>query len=315
MLFNAFSFNTSNFLNNMATNDEINYHPRITEKLDYFLLTERVPNIIFHGPSGSGKHRLVQKFLGQIYKEDKELMKTYIMHINCAHGKGIKFVRDELKFFAKTHIGLGHFKTIILSNADKLTTDAQSALRRCIELFSHSTRFFIIVEDKYKLLKPILSRLCEIFVDEPVIPGSTLRNLYKYHLQQTYPQVAALDSKYRATLKKTLLRVTAAPNKDLILSNTEPELTSTNETELVVTSPDFAYLMDLAVKLYDQGYSGLDLIDYVDRWPSSKRKYLLLLAFQKVKREFRNEKMFMAFILFYVFNVRSEPDLENISFI
>lgn len=307
MLFNALSFNTSNFLNNMATNDEINYHPRITEKLDYFLLTERVPNIIFHGPSGSGKHRLVQKFLGQIYKEDKELMKTYIMHINCAHGKGIKFVRDELKFFAKTHIGLGHFKTIILSNADKLTTDAQSALRRCIELFSHSTRFFIIVEDKYKLLKPILSRLCEIFVDEPVIPGSLLRNLYKYHLQQTYPQVAALDSKYRATLKKTLLRVTAAPDKDLIMS--------TDETELVVTSPDFASLMDLAVKLYDQGYSGLDLIDYVDRWPSSKRKYLLLLAFQKVKREFRNEKMFMAFILFYVFNVRSEPDLENISFI
>jgi len=307
-----------------ATNDEINYHQRITEKLDYFLLTERVPNIIFHGPSGSGKHRLVQKFLGQIYKEDKELMKTYIMHINCAHGKGIKFVRDELKFFAKTHIGLGHFKTIILSNADKLTTDAQSALRRCIELFSHSTRFFIIVEDKYKLLKPILSRLCEIFVDEPVIPGSTLRNLYKYHLQQTYPQVATLDSKYRATLKKTLLRVIEAPTqghpvnpeKDPVLSNKEAISTSINETELVGNSqPNFASLMELAVKLYDQGYSGLDLIDYVDRWPSSKRKYLLLLAFQKVKREFRNEKMFMAFILFYVFNVRSEPDLENISFI
>ena len=41
-------------------------------------------------------------------------------------------------------------------NADKLTIDAQSALRRLIELFSHTTRFFIIIEDKYKLLKPIL---------------------------------------------------------------------------------------------------------------------------------------------------------------
>ena len=26
------------------------------------------------------------------------------MYVNCAHGKGIKFIREELKFFAKTHI-------------------------------------------------------------------------------------------------------------------------------------------------------------------------------------------------------------------
>ena len=26
------------------------------------------------------------------------------MYINCAHGKGIRFIRDELKFFAKTNI-------------------------------------------------------------------------------------------------------------------------------------------------------------------------------------------------------------------
>ena len=50
----------------------------------------------------------------------------------------------------KTHInikGTGHFKTIVMTNADKLTIDAQSALRRCIESFSHTTRFFIIVGD------------------------------------------------------------------------------------------------------------------------------------------------------------------------
>jgi DNA polymerase III delta prime subunit len=36
-----------------------------------------------------------------------------------------------------------------------LTIDAQSALRRCIEQFSFNTRFFIIIENKHKLLKPI----------------------------------------------------------------------------------------------------------------------------------------------------------------
>ena len=100
----------------------------------------------------------------QLYP-DKETFEQQVMYVNCAYGKGIKFIRDELKFFAKTHInsnGGNIFKSIILLNADKLTLDAQSALRRCIELFSHNTRFFIIAEDKYNLMKPILSRFCEI---------------------------------------------------------------------------------------------------------------------------------------------------------
>jgi hypothetical protein len=63
--------------------------------------------------------------------------------------------------------------------------DAQSALRRCIELFSHNTRFFIIAEDKYNLMKPILSRFCEIFVSEPVI-NNKIVNLYQYNLQKVF---------------------------------------------------------------------------------------------------------------------------------
>ena len=48
------------------------------------------------------------------------------------------------------------FKSIVLFDAEKLTTDAQSALRRCIETFSHNTRFFIIVQNIDNLLSPIL---------------------------------------------------------------------------------------------------------------------------------------------------------------
>ena len=175
----------------------INYHPSITEKLDFFLKTEKIPNIIFHGPSGSGKRTIVHKFVADIYHHNKELIKAYVMNVNCAHGKGIKFVREDLKFFAKTHInvkGSGHFKTVILSNADNLTTDAQSALRRCIELFCHTTRFFIIVEDKYKLLKPILSRLCEIFVPEPIVQEKSV-NLHKLGVQNTFG--SQMDKKRR----------------------------------------------------------------------------------------------------------------------
>jgi DNA polymerase III delta prime subunit len=96
---------------------------------------------------------------------DEKYFAANVMFVNCAHGKGIKFTRDEIKFFAKTNSQPGiPFKSVVLLNADHLTIDAQSALRRCIEQYSKNTRFFIVVENKNKLLDPILSRFCEIYV-------------------------------------------------------------------------------------------------------------------------------------------------------
>lgn len=135
------------------------------DKLDFFIESKRIPNIIFHGESGSGKKKILIDFIHKIYK-NKEDIQQYVMYINCAFGKGIKFIRDELKHFAKTNIH-GQFKSIVLFNAEKLTVDAQSALRRCIEQFNFNTRFFIVTDDKFKLLKPILSRFSEIYVSTP----------------------------------------------------------------------------------------------------------------------------------------------------
>ena len=94
------------------------------------------------------------------------------------------------------------FKSIVLLNGDKLTMDAQSALRRCIELFSHNTRFFLIVEDKYKMLRPILSRFCELYISEPEYNGIPI-NLYKYNIEQTF-KLTDVTTQRNEWLKKQL---------------------------------------------------------------------------------------------------------------
>ena len=152
-------------------------HPNIHEKLNIFYEKNDTPNIIFHGSSGSGKKFIVYSFLNKIYNNDRQKFKKNVMIVNCSHGKGIKFIREELKFFAKANLQYNtnvNFKSILLLNADNLTNDAQSALRRCIELFSATTRFFIIVENKYRLLNPILSRFCEIFVPDYIENGKKI---------------------------------------------------------------------------------------------------------------------------------------------
>ena len=114
----------------------IEIHHQIKEKLNNFCETKKIPHLLFTGASGTGKRTILFDFLHKIYNNDKINMKTNIMFVNCAHGKGIKFIREDIKYFAKTSIQLSRgvlFKSVVLLNADYLTIDAQSALRRCIE--------------------------------------------------------------------------------------------------------------------------------------------------------------------------------------
>ena len=107
----------------------LSIHQNIHNKLDFFIKENKIPHIIFYGPSGSGKRTILNGFINDIYKNDKQKINQYVMHVNCAHSKGIRFIRDELKFFAKTNIHNKNnnlFKSIVLFNADQLTIDAQS---------------------------------------------------------------------------------------------------------------------------------------------------------------------------------------------
>jgi DNA polymerase III delta prime subunit len=52
------------------------YHQPIYEKLDHFYQSNKIPHIIFHGSSGSGKRTIVDNFVLKIYQNDKKKIKT-----------------------------------------------------------------------------------------------------------------------------------------------------------------------------------------------------------------------------------------------
>ena len=257
----------------------LSIHSEIKNRLTHFVEIKKIPNIIFYGPQGSGKKELVRFFLQQIYPDGGEKNKL-VLYANCGNNTGIKFIREDLKFFAKTNINSSNgnlFKSIILSNADKLTIDAQSALRRCIELFSHSTRFFIIVEDKYKLLKPILSRFSEIYIPLPVVNGKPV-NLHTYNINNN------ATSKIQNSIKRYLVNFENNTNN----------------------------IIKISELMYNKGISGLDLIEYISyTFKDDEYKYKLLAVISKSKLELHNELITILFILNLMF-FRSNEHLENI---
>jgi len=251
-------------------------HEQIRNKLQYFIQTKKIPNLIFHGEPQSGKRTLLNEFLHNIYNGDRNKMKTHIMTVECCHGKGIKFIREELKFFAKAHIQSNHgssFKSIVLLNADSLTIDAQSALRRCIELFSHNTRFFIVVENKERLLNPILSRFCEIYINAP-----------------------------EELSKKTSVV------SDLPLDAYNECITCSHQPDILINKAiqwceDGWSAHDWMQCLSDDKSSKL-----------SKERlqliYLIRMCYYKIKPDFRCEKMLMFYLLYFTL-ISSKQDLEN----
>lgn len=273
-------------------------HSKIIKKLEHFYENRRIPNLLFYGPSGSGKKKIIFDYLNKIYNNDMLIFKKYTLIVNCAHEKGIKFVREELKFFAKTNLPFTnniHFKTIVLLNGEKLTMDAQSALRRCIELYSHSTRFFVLVQEKDKILKPILSRFCEIYIPLPIVNNKVI-NLNEYNRDKIFTNNALFFNLRKQTIEQKLISFIDIKEKIFI---------------------DYLHF---AEELVNDGFYSKELLDLVEENEYIKNKISRCkmlentLIIYKLQKEIRSEKILMLNIL-YLFLISSNLELENISFI
>jgi replication factor C subunit 2/4 len=73
---------------------------------------------------------------------------------------GIDVVRNRIKGFAQKKVTLpqGRQKLVILDEADSMTSGAQQALRRTMEIYSATTRFAFACNQSNKIIEPLQSR-------------------------------------------------------------------------------------------------------------------------------------------------------------
>jgi len=124
-----------------------------------------MPHLLFAGPPGTGKTTcaiaLSRELFGDHWKEN-------FHELNASDERGIDVVRGKIKEYARTApIGSAGFKIIFLDEADALTPDAQSALRRTMEKFTLTCRFVLSCNYSSKIIEPIQSR-CAVFRFRPI---------------------------------------------------------------------------------------------------------------------------------------------------
>ena len=121
-----------------------------------FINTKNFPNLLFYGPSGTGKTSTIIAMAKMIYKEKYNLM---VLELNASDNRNIQVVRKIIKEFAscKTLFNNG-YKLIILDEVDSMTNDAQFCLRRIMEAYSENVRFCFICNFVGKIIPAIQSR-------------------------------------------------------------------------------------------------------------------------------------------------------------
>src|SRR5215212_621871 len=160
-----------------------------------------IPHMLFAGPAGVGKTTtalcIAIELLGEEWRKNT-------LELNASDERGIKMVRERVKEFAASiklagDKEFGKPKIIILDEADEMTSEAQTALRRIIEDSARTTRFVIICNYLSQIIEPIQSR-CVVFRFTRLPKEDVIDHLKKICEQQKVKyEEKALAQIYEAT--------------------------------------------------------------------------------------------------------------------
>lgn len=137
--------------------DDVVGNTETIERLKIIAKDGNMPHVIISGMPGIGKTTsilcLARQLLGDAYKEA-------VLELNASDERGIDVVRNRIKGFAQKKVTLppGRQKLVILDEADSMTSGAQQALRRTMEIYSSTTRFAFACNQSNKIIEPLQSR-------------------------------------------------------------------------------------------------------------------------------------------------------------
>ncbi|CAE7356536.1 RFC2, partial [Symbiodinium microadriaticum] len=164
--------------------EDISHQDEVTSTLKSAIAQGSIPHLMFYGPPGTGKTTTALALARELY--GPELYRARTLELNASDERGIKVVREKIKTFAQGAVGqqkhsgypCPRFKLIILDEADTMTPEAQSALRRIMEAYSKVTRFCLICNYVTRIIEPLASRCAKFRFKALSVPSMILRLQY-----------------------------------------------------------------------------------------------------------------------------------------
>lgn len=254
--------------------DDIVGQSDVITRLKSYVKSRNLPHLLFSGPSGVGKTSAAVCVVRDLFGDD---WTNNFTELNASDERGIEVVRVKIKNFARTApLGDAEFKVIFLDEADALTGDAQSALRRTMEKYTSSCRFILSCNYSSKIIPPIQSR-CAVYRFRPV-PSSAVEERIKQianveGVTLTDDGLEAIKYVAEGDMRRAINALQAAAMIDKIVNmdaiyKTTSTAKPTEIIELVRSALDGNFndaRSKLDYLIIDQGLSGEDIIGQIYR--------------------------------------------------
>ncbi len=255
--------------------DEIIGQDNFVKRVKAFIESKNLPHLLFAGAPGTGKTTTALVVARELYGEHG--IKGNFLELNASDDRGIDVIRNQIKEFAKLKsLANIPYKVICLDEADSLTKDAQQALRRTMEKYSHSCRFILACNELSKILDPIQSR-CVIFKFKGLTKDALVTILDKIETEETLKfdegvkEYLAEISKGDVRKLQNTLQAAASINFNITKTGIDEIIDFVNPKEVeemveLAKSGDFEKARDMMIKLRTiRGLSGLEILKEIYR--------------------------------------------------
>uniref|UniRef100_A0A7S1EQ41 AAA+ ATPase domain-containing protein n=1 Tax=Timspurckia oligopyrenoides TaxID=708627 RepID=A0A7S1EQ41_9RHOD len=249
--------------------DSVVGNEQVVSRLRVVAQHGNMPNLMMSGPPGVGKTTSVMALAREMLGEH---LKEAVLELNASDDRGIEVVRSKIKQFAQKKVTLppGRHKIVILDEADSMTSAAQQALRRTMEVYSNTTRFALACNLSSKVIEPIQSR-CAVLkfsrLSDEELTQRLLEVIMKENAEYDASGIEALVFSAEGDMRNALNNAQSTFNgfgfitaDNVYKVCDQPHPVSIQRAVVACAQRDLDAALKEISQLYRQGYSAGDII-------------------------------------------------------